>query len=85
MRDIEADADLLAIQASHTTAGYLRDAVTQIDACFGEGYAKANPLLVAAFIRTSASDFHSAILKVSAQDIRDALFSFGNRDQHTPF
>jgi hypothetical protein len=36
---------------------YLREGITNIDAIFGDGYARAHPELLAAFIQTAALDF----------------------------
>jgi len=41
-------------RASATVARHLADAVEAIDAVFGEGHARANPALVAAFIQACA-------------------------------
>jgi hypothetical protein len=39
---------------------YLHKGVEMIDAMFGEGYAKANPALLAAFVTASANEMSSA-------------------------
>jgi len=44
-------------QASTTAEEYFLKAVVKIDNEFGEGYAKANPLLVATFMKVCAMDF----------------------------
>lgn len=49
-------------QAGTTIAEYLDRAVAAIDEKFGDGYAKANPALVGAFIQACATDFNSWVL-----------------------
>jgi hypothetical protein len=66
---VSAGVDTLMRRAPMTIADYMRDAVRFIDEQFGEGYAKQNPTLVAAFIQASAQDFHTAMMKVAAQDL----------------
>jgi hypothetical protein len=44
----------MATQQSDAVAHYLDCAVAEIDARFGQGYAKAHPELVGAFVRTAA-------------------------------
>jgi hypothetical protein len=53
----ENRAELLMRQASKTANVYMLDAVEDIDAKFGEGYAKAHPELVGAYMRAAAADF----------------------------
>lgn len=43
-------------QAGPTVGHWLQQSVEQIDATFGDGYAKKNPALVAAFIQAAAMD-----------------------------
>jgi hypothetical protein len=43
-------------QAGPTVGHWLHQSVEQIDGIFGEGYAKKNPALVAAFIQAAAAD-----------------------------
>lgn len=43
-------------QAGPTVGHWLRQSVDEIDATFGDGYAKKNPALVAAFIQAAAMD-----------------------------
>jgi hypothetical protein len=75
MKDINADADMLVLQTADTTAKYLKLAIRHIDEAFGNGYAAKNPTLVAEFMRTCATDFQTAAMKVCAQDLRDAITS----------
>lgn len=67
--DVSASISTLQWQAPETVAAYMREAVKHIDNYFGDGYAKQNPALVAAFIQASAQDFHTAMMKVAAQDL----------------
>lgn len=66
-------------QASMTANDYMLDAKAMIDAAFGTDYAYEHPELVAAFMRTAAQDFHTAMMKVAAQDVRDVLEAVGGR------
>ncbi len=59
---ITASADTLMSQAPETIGVYLRQADNWINRVFGEGYAKRNPQLVAAFISAAASDFNTALV-----------------------
>jgi hypothetical protein len=77
MPDITADWHTLLRQASMTSNEYLARAVEHIDDTFGDGYAKRNPALVAAFIRSSSDDFNTASIKLASQDIRDGLIELG--------
>jgi hypothetical protein len=49
-----ASPETLMRQAGHTAEEYMCRAVEEIDRLFGEGYAKANPGLVGAFMQTAA-------------------------------
>lgn len=60
--------DTLMRQAPKTVHLYLIEAIENIDDCFGKGYAKANPQLVAAFISACAVDFQTMI-QISANDL----------------
>ena len=66
-------------QASMTANDYMLNAKARIDAAFGTDYAYEHPELVAAFMRTAAQDFHTAMMKAAAQDIRDVLEAIGGR------
>lgn len=62
---ITADFGTLFDQSWKSAADYLAHSHEEIDVRFGEGYAKKNPQLVAAFIQAANSDFVSAVnLKV---------------------
>ena len=49
-------------QAGITAGHWMRQSVEQIDGIFGDGYAKKNPALVAAFIQAAAMDQHTSHL-----------------------
>ena len=51
----------LMTQACKTVENYLSEAQGSIDRVFGAGYARHHPELVAAFIRTAAQDFDTAV------------------------
>lgn len=59
--EITASNDTLLKQAPMTANEYMRKAIDAIDKEFGAGYAKGNPELVAAFMRTAAMDFHTSV------------------------
>jgi hypothetical protein len=72
--EVRASAETLMRQASMTAEEYLHRAIKCINAAFGDDtYADQHPELVASFMNVCAQDFHSAMVKASAQDIRDAL------------
>lgn len=46
-------------QAAHTAHFYMTEAVNSIDYRFGPGFAKANPMLVAAFMHVAGADYNN--------------------------
>jgi hypothetical protein len=70
---VEASFEKLTEDAARTAGVYLRRAIENIDSQFGKGYAKSNPLLVAAMIQASAADFQAAQTNVAGHAIADAL------------
>ena len=68
-----ADADTLMRQAPATADLYLRQVVTSIDDVFGDGYAKANPALVAAMVQACTVDFGAVMLSNSVDRLSDAI------------
>lgn len=66
---VSASAETLMRQATITASAYMSDAVREIDNQFGEGFAKNNPVLVGAFIQASALDYHTAFMKIAAQEL----------------
>jgi hypothetical protein len=70
---IEASYDTLMNQAGSTAHRYLADAINAIDQELGEGYAAKHPELMAAFIRTAATDFAAAAQAVALQDLGDKI------------
>jgi hypothetical protein len=60
--------DTLTRQAPMTVSNYFNEAVDIIDARFGNGYAKANPHLIATFISACVVDFQTMM-----QQMRDDL------------
>lgn len=59
---VPTDAETLMRQASMTANEYAVAAIESIDRLLGEGYAKAHPELIAAFITAAAQDFHTAMM-----------------------
>jgi len=72
MERITGSGENLMRQAPMTTNLYLDAAVTAIDQTFGQGYAKAHPELVAAYIKTCAIDLAGSIITSALQDIAEA-------------
>ena len=70
MTDVTADAMTLMRQAHMTAGEYLDHGVRDIDGAFGQGYARAHPELLAAYMRTAATDLMTAIL---AKEIGGAI------------
>lgn len=68
MDHIIANAETLVAQASMTAADYLHEAVRNIDAKFGAGYAKENPVLVGALVQAAASDYAASLAAAVSQD-----------------
>jgi hypothetical protein len=62
MTEITADFTTLIRQASMTADEYLMKAITNIDARLGQGYAKAHPELIAAFMQAAAIDMGTATI-----------------------
>lgn len=65
-------AEVLMKQAAMTAHDYMIDAVAAIDKKFGEGYARAHPELIAAYMQTAALDFMATF---GLQGIQQALGS----------
>lgn len=65
---ISTDYNTLVDQASGTIEAYFGEAVRAIDLKFGNGYAKNNPDLVAAFIKAAAADYNNAAMIVAIQE-----------------
>jgi len=88
------DDDMSAGQAASSyTDEFLDAAVAKIDATFGKGFAKQNPLLVAGYLQASATNLNAfmtaATAMTSAGDFADALASAaeetGDEDDGLPF
>lgn len=76
---ILADSETLMSQAPGTVAFYMREGVEQIDRLFGDGYAKAHPELLAAFITASATDMHGAIIAGAIEAVAGTIGEQGIR------
>ena len=70
---IDASAETLMRQAGYTAEEYMSAAIKSIDETFGKGYAKKNPVLVAAFMQTAAADLAAAYNHSAAQIIAEAI------------
>mgnify|MGYP006346391305 CR=1 FL=1 len=75
---IDLSPDQLMRQAASTAEFYMGRAVERIDAQFGEGFAKANPPLVAAFMRTAGEDFKGSMLTNSLWELGSFLSFLGS-------
>ena len=69
----QSTIDTLLRQAPMTAKEYLIQAVNDIDEVFEEGYAKAHPVLVAAFIETCAADFNAGLITAYMKDMDDDI------------
>ena len=65
-------------RATCSVSGYLREAVGEIDAQFGRGYAAKNPTLVAAFLTATATDYSTASRSKEAAWLIDSLGSIAS-------
>lgn len=75
MQTITADFNTLMRQAPQTAHTYLQDCSRYLDQHFGEGYAAKHPEVLAAMIRASAQDFHTACLCAVLQDSSEQISS----------
>jgi hypothetical protein len=73
MKTMKASPETLMRQAPATVDLYLEAAVKTLDGMFGEGYAKANPVLVAAYIRSCVEDFKAGLLSIEGLSIGLAM------------
>jgi hypothetical protein len=69
-------ADDLMKQAMMTAHDYMSHARFDIDEMFGEGFARANPSLVAAYMQTAALDFAATF---GLQGISNSLDTIAER------
>jgi hypothetical protein len=65
-----------------TTTEYLDKAIERIDERFGEGYAKAHPELVAAFMYTSVADYGSTLIAETFTELSEAIQFTGDAYQN---
>jgi hypothetical protein len=67
------DDRTLRNMASATAHDFLVEALRNIDSELGQGYAKANPVLVAAMLQASAAALHASQLSVRLDDLADTV------------
>ncbi len=72
---ITASTQTLFSQASDAAESYMNRAVSSIDSRFGDGFAKKNPELIAAFMKTCASDFAASINGRSLEKVASRIES----------
>lgn len=85
--DVLAGATTLMRQASMTVATYLDAVVKMLDDTFGKDYAAKHPDLVGMLVTACTHDFHTAFIKLAAQDLRDAITALAqahDSDRHEP-
>lgn len=75
VQDVEASSYRLMLQAPATVGFYLDEAIKRIDATLGDGTAKKQPALVAAFMQACAADFLAARIAIAGQEVRKGLLS----------
>ena len=73
MSAITADFDTLMDRASATAYSYMLSTVHNIDQTFGEGYAKAHPVLVGAMVQAASLDFVGAILRQGLDNLANQV------------
>ena len=80
----------LSIEGTLRADTFLSEAIEMIDATFGDGYARANPVLVTAYMQSSATACQAIQARLAhqenpiAQAIRSAARSLGLNDASTP-
>lgn len=75
----ESSIPQLVEQAPSTIDHYIYRGIKTIDRDFGEGYAKTNPQLLAAYITACASDFNNAALLKTFGSGLDELVGIARR------
>jgi hypothetical protein len=60
-------------QAMSTASTYMNDAIYQIDQVLGDGYAKKNPALIAAYMKSATEDMKTSVLFDSLYEIASGL------------
>lgn len=72
-------ADQVAVAATTAAANYMLAAAQNIDLRFGEGYAKQNPQLVAAFMQVACGDFAGSSAVLQAEKYHHELARLANQ------
>lgn len=70
---VMASAETLMRQAGFTAEEYMHKAVGSIDGKLGDGYAKKNPELIAAFMKTAAMDYEASCLLKGLESIAEEI------------
>ena len=65
--------DILLKQAPDTAHDYFHRAIASIDKKFNEGYAKAHPELIGAFMQTAALDYLAGVVHEAGKQISSEL------------
>ena len=60
-------------QAYKTAGDYMSEAQASIDKLFGEGYAREHAELIAAFMKTAATEFTASIIAQNMQYLAEAI------------
>lgn len=61
--------DQLMSQSVETAKHYMVEAIKAVDGRFGDGFSQKNPEMVAAFMKTAADDFMTAIFAQNIQNL----------------
>jgi len=75
---MENRAELSMRQAGMRAHEYMIEAIRDIDGEFGEGFARAHPELVGAYMRTAAADFAATFQADRLEEIGDSLEGISN-------
>jgi hypothetical protein len=78
IHDVTASAETLMRQGPMTVEVYFHAIIEMLDGCFGENYAKEHPDLVGSLVASAAQDFHTANIRIAAQDLRNALHTLAD-------
>lgn len=73
---VSAGSSTLLRQAHMTADEYLLQAIDCIDRRLGDGYARAHPELIAAFMNIAARDFHTSLTVKALDHLDDSLTKF---------
>ncbi len=76
--DVTANFDALMRQATMTASDFLAFAIRETKERLEPLGMKPTPELIAEVMKAAQADFHTAMVKLAAQDIRDGLVNVGD-------